>query len=123
MVKGSFTNKVNSELDLDLDFEVVCGWGNGTELFSALNNKGISGQRKHSMCKMEVGEMNWQQLWPDLKEFEMIECGESVNHPKSLNLVKMCLPPSASTRQGSDASTENFLLGVLLKGRNPFHDS
>lgn len=93
------------------------------ELFSALNNKGISGQRKHSMCKMEVGEMNWQQLWPDLKEFEMIECGESVNHPKSLNLVKMCLPPSASTRQGSDASTENFLLGVLLKGRNPFHDS
>lgn len=26
-VKGGFTNKVNSELDLELDLEVVCGWG------------------------------------------------------------------------------------------------
>lgn len=123
MVKGSFTNKVNSEPDFDLDFEVVCGWGNGIELFRALNNKGVSVQWKHSMCKMEVGEMNWPQLWPDLRECETMECGESGSHPQSLNLVKKRLPPSADTQQESDVSAEDFLLGVLLKGRNPFHYS
>lgn len=43
--------------------------------------------------------------------------------PKSLNLVKKRLPPSADTQQESDVSAEDFLLGVLLKGRNPFHSS
>lgn len=34
VVRGGFTNKVNAELDLDLDLEVVCRWEYGTELFS-----------------------------------------------------------------------------------------
>ena len=37
----------------------------------------------------------------------------------TLNPVKNYIPPSADSLRDSDASVENCLLGVLLKGKNP----
>lgn len=71
---------------------------------------------------MKEGNMNRRQLWPDMRDYGMMEDRVSTI-PNTLNLVKIYIPHAAGTQQESNASVEKLLLSVCLRGGYPFNYS